>query len=1136
MNELDRFFQNEVKAYEEELKKIDEVLGEVLPTFSYCQVTHCKCSGKECKSKAGRDMQECQYSFVYQITQHAEESGCLVHNWSTSTNAMMLNIVSYLQKSDFNSLFIKGSRSLTLPQNLRHKIKNKDIDTNQIYKWLAKCFLEEHSNRKEPLSKGFHDSRSYGTNPWCTLSWFGEIILFRKRNDSSFDSNVIDLWCKIVAERFRKHLERAPQKSFEEGISGMRAAICYKILEKLYNLDDKNDELKKQLNETHKSVSDRLRPILLQRIYQHITSFEISDGLFDPGELAFSMEGLVLLDDGRHYLQEAILERFYKVMTDCLNRDVFWRATKPVNIGSQGGVILPISAEVASSLLRTCHMVSKDPQHLKCFREHREVFRRYTHWVLSQKVEVCTITTLTDRIFLFFCKKILDPKHFETLSLQLKEHLDSFMFEGSDPLLKEEISEFQKFFDEEQKKFGEKNFGEKIAQEFIITILNGKISLENDTTVSTIGTALVEIISRKKTDQLKDLLSALFPFFKVDLRQALFFELEKSSSVIEDKIKNIFNQYFEGIQPIVPVAVSLYVLKFLLENKLLNFPSDAKKFYLEIKNQDDFKNKINPLLGEQIASELIDFINNDDNITNIKWHGWHSEHAMKPLYNSRFIHLWATREYFIYLMQYRAMLCSDMAWELIERNDFKVDPYKPPKYYLDKSEVKRWESDAPVLPSKYWKDTVIPGFEILRGTGMNKLSVYNAIWDKFLKSDRKNPDECAWSMLLYGPPGTGKSTIAEKLSEALGWPLITITPSDFIRQGEAQVEARAKQIFRSLMFQQDAVVLFDEIDRLLLDRDAPMYFDQHDTFQFMTPGMLVKLKDLWRAKRVVFIICTNYEERIDMAAKRKGRIDHSFLVLPPDGPGRMMMIIRELLKGHPDIKKIIDKKPDIKAKFVLNVVKIVSLLEENYKIEIEKKLETLIQNTSGFAVEDMKTVAEKLLKNNSQSQIASAIKSISEVLVNNKQDPDSKTELKKFIDNCLEVLNKFDELDPAQIRLESYLHRFRDREKEDKNGHATIQTSQQPFDEVIGLLAMMGQDKIDFCSYFQEYPYAEETLERVFKNLLQKKNIKTIKQSDIIHKLLKIRSYDKLYKNSQNSSSGETEYRDLVALLNDLFR
>ncbi len=59
------------------------------------------------------------------------------------------------------------------------------------------------------------------------------------------------------------------------------------------------------------------------------------------------------------------------------------------------------------------------------------------------------------------------------------------------------------------------------------------------------------------------------------------------------------------------------------------------------------------------------------------------------------------------------------------------------------------------------------------------------------------------------------------------------------------------------MEQVEAVILLDEIDRLILDRDSKLYSKQGDMFQVRTPGMLPKLKDLRGQKRSIFIIATH---------------------------------------------------------------------------------------------------------------------------------------------------------------------------------------------------------------------------------------------------------------------------------------
>ena len=183
---------------------------------------------------------------------------------------------------------------------------------------------------------------------------------------------------------------------------------------------------------------------------------------------------------------------------------------------------------------------------------------------------------------------------------------------------------------------------------------------------------------------------------------------------------------------------------------------------------------------------------------------------------------------------------------------------------------------------------------------ISKLRPYEVMYQRYHKpraTDELCESQPDVSMLLYGPPGTGKSSFACQLAGRLKWNMMTITPSDFIAGGVEQVEARAKAIFAMLEHQRRTVVLLDEIDRLILDRDRPDYGEQGDMFQSMTPSMLVKINDLRsRCKDVVFIIGTNYQERIDPALVRRGRIDRACLLAPPDQAQREAILIRRLTK------------------------------------------------------------------------------------------------------------------------------------------------------------------------------------------------------------------------------------------------
>lgn len=75
-----------------------------------------------------------------------------------------------------------------------------------------------------------------------------------------------------------------------------------------------------------------------------------------------------------------------------------------------------------------------------------------------------------------------------------------------------------------------------------------------------------------------------------------------------------------------------------------------------------------------------------------------------------------------------------------------------------------------------------------------------------------------------------------------------VTPSDIIVGGAEAIERRAKTVFEALSLLTRVVILFDEFDPVLWrrkpDKGVPI-----SVFEFLTPGMLPKLKDLNRAAK-----------------------------------------------------------------------------------------------------------------------------------------------------------------------------------------------------------------------------------------------------------------------------------------------
>jgi hypothetical protein len=275
-----------------------------------------------------------------------------------------------------------------------------------------------------------------------------------------------------------------------------------------------------------------------------------------------------------------------------------------------------------------------------------------------------------------------------------------------------------------------------------------------------------------------------------------------------------------------------------------------------------------------------------------QFQGWHSEHIENP--GRVYIHMWQTGRTVLYLLHYQEMLERYRAEKALDLSNFQC--VQAAQSVPEGSVGGGWERVTTTEP--------------LAGLPPeSSYVIYPQIERDYVEprrgSARAAPGTLHHSMLLYGPPGTGKTTLAEDIATALGQPLITITPGDFTVSGEAGVESRAKDIFDVLESQTGVVVLFDEIDRLILDRDSQLYLRQGDLFQLLTPGMLTKFRNLRQAARSIFIVCTNFEERIDPAIKRIGRLDDQYLLLPPDSTQRTRIVVEELARrriGQPVIE------------------------------------------------------------------------------------------------------------------------------------------------------------------------------------------------------------------------------------------
>jgi SpoVK/Ycf46/Vps4 family AAA+-type ATPase len=168
------------------------------------------------------------------------------------------------------------------------------------------------------------------------------------------------------------------------------------------------------------------------------------------------------------------------------------------------------------------------------------------------------------------------------------------------------------------------------------------------------------------------------------------------------------------------------------------------------------------------------------------------------------------------------------------------------------------------------------------------------------------------SLLVYGPPGTRKTTLVGSLAAELNWPLLTLSPPDFLTRGLEGLEARAGEVFRDLERLRQVVVLFDECDEFFKRRgDGAEHAESRTMGAFLTAGMLPRLQRLRDDRWVVFVAAMNSRlGQLDEAAIRPGRFDY-LLRLDHPTPGAQRRYVRRLQERAAEaVRKATDDEAD----------------------------------------------------------------------------------------------------------------------------------------------------------------------------------------------------------------------------------
>ncbi len=293
-------------------------------------------------------------------------------------------------------------------------------------------------------------------------------------------------------------------------------------------------------------------------------------------------------------------------------------------------------------------------------------------------------------------------------------------------------------------------------------------------------------------------------------------------------------------------------------------------------------------------------------------------------------------------------------------------------------------------------------------------------------------EEKVFSAIFYGPPGTGKTTLAEAMALSSQVPVVSLSPSDLMVQGQQLIEGRARDVFEAVSMLTQAVIILDEFEPVLKTRDGNEASESTEklspnqkllakiaeelkeigkkddpTFKFLLAGMLpklLKLHDTAKRQSLVYCLATNYLKDIDEAAKRRGRFDSKMPVYNPCPLSRAGTFLFRLSQVEKTDGQELDLTDSGQLKRFINVIRATanepaSELSREY-FEVKEK-DNKIEKVSDYFDYVLNLESKEETKNTLELNISNRREEL-------KEELKDKTKLEEFEKHERNWLNEFE--------------------------------------------------------------------------------------------------------------------------------
>lgn len=160
------------------------------------------------------------------------------------------------------------------------------------------------------------------------------------------------------------------------------------------------------------------------------------------------------------------------------------------------------------------------------------------------------------------------------------------------------------------------------------------------------------------------------------------------------------------------------------------------------------------------------------------------------------------------------------------------------------------------------------------------------------------------SIVLHGPSGCGKTFAVEQLVEYLGWPSFRIEASSVASPYIHETSRKIAEVFDKAVQCAPAVLIIDEMEAFLADRDAGGGSSHHRVEE--VAEFLRRISEAVK-NEVLMVGMTNRIEMIDQAVIRRGRFDH-IIKVDFASADEVLALLQKLLSALP-IDRTVDPVP-----------------------------------------------------------------------------------------------------------------------------------------------------------------------------------------------------------------------------------